>query len=486
MRVGSDIIVGELSEEDDKEIKKVLMEGPSVLRPKPLSRPAPGKTQLLFEIRDKSLVLTSSGMIGDMDDHVDGNPVLWRLLIDHGTSVFYAEPVIRDKDSVEQFFLRAWKRKKDSIFEGKPEEVSVPRTLLKKYAALDQFLSRNHVEMVHPSSGFTSGLAIARHWADSTYGACRGKLISYPELLSWSKEHQIIVHGNGWFKNDPREALYPGVAAMDKFGFGGEDHFGCYLKPDTQAFVKLVARQDAENLLMRQNVDNASDSLRARSETFKEDETIDFASFTPNYRLRVLRNLSCLTTEEFAPVLGFAKSSSIASLENGIRDLREAEIRKIASFFGVAEKWIGDGMPPMFAFGTGFLDMRPRNEAALLYVHITLRDNLIALFRTNGYVEYRDVQQNTSSGKFNLIFLRDKEMKQRLIIRIWEPSIYNTCLWVCRACNLIGETQLSNSLGPPSHVVVEAAKVVGKMTAATDPQERNRYIEQLFREFMTG
>ena len=65
-------------------------------------------------------------------------------------------------------------------------------------------------------------------------------------------------------------------------------------------------------------------------------------------RLKQLRKLLGLTQSEFAESIGI-KQSSYSQIEKGIRPLMNRHIKSICLIYDVNEKWLRDGIEPIFS-----------------------------------------------------------------------------------------------------------------------------------------
>lgn len=475
----SSCLVGAMPRDDIEEVERALTIGRAVL-PIALSRGAVGDIQHFLIVPDESFVVTGPGKIGHARSDATGVSIQWYFLIDDASRLFYVEPVFPGEAiDIKEFLHRAWRRDRDLIFEGKPKALSVPKSYMKELHGLKELLSQEGIELRHPRSGFGSGIATAKTWhTDVCWFARHTDRVSPPSLMEWCRKHQIVIAGCGLVDN----SQFPSDLAADEFGKLPETHWSQFSAINTRLFATTVSRTDAEDVI-RDNWPVAREGLRVVNpppSVQKTEPIIDLASLTPNMRLRVLRNIACLTGQEFASVLGFAKAGSVTSLELGNRVFREDEVQKIAEFFHVTEGWLRDGSIPIFQDQTVFFNMQPRNDDARLAIQLHLRENLAALIHANGYEQYIAIQIINKRNIFKGFLLFSGHVNgNRLVLRITDGRIYSSCKGACQVVGIPERTikLTDNDLIPEQ---LDAIYAIDSDLGSMPTEERVRRINTLW------
>lgn len=103
--------------------------------------------QLLLDMTDKFNAVTEDGHICSVDEPYAEYVLLWRMIFDIETKAYYIEPITDQSsyDGVQTFLERAWARKEDVFFEGKPSVLKVSKDIKKNFPDLGSWLSTNNV-----------------------------------------------------------------------------------------------------------------------------------------------------------------------------------------------------------------------------------------------------------------------------------------------------------------------------------------------------
>lgn len=153
-----------------------------------------------------------------------------------------------------------------------------------------------------------------------------------------------------------------------------------------------------------------------------------------------------------------------------------------AAFFHVREGWLRDSSAPMFSNSTAFFNMQPRNDSALLYVSLHIREQLVAMFRFNGYGKYLSMEINSGPDEFNaFLLLSDPGRRNNLILYILNENLHRYCLAACNEAGLSGDIVIVNG-ADLSAAQAAAVKSVSSINRETPIDERKQRLETFFEQ----
>lgn len=97
----------------------------------------------------------------------DRTHVLHYLIRDHFSGAFYAEICASDAIApVQDFLIRAWSIKREYLFCGVPDHISIPKTVASSFASICSFVQSLGVEPHEPTSGFHAGVRDIKTWEE--------------------------------------------------------------------------------------------------------------------------------------------------------------------------------------------------------------------------------------------------------------------------------------------------------------------------------
>jgi hypothetical protein len=244
------IVLKPISSDDMEDIHIALKRGTAV-EDKPITPRAPvGELQHFLVVTDKSFTMADNRSLMRITEEMDVEPILWYLLVDDATRVFYVEPVCGETEDIEGFIARAWARKPNLIFEGKPKKVSIARRHMACLPNIEGILQQKGVQLVHPHSGFASCIKIGQLWVNEVedFASYVKNTIPFGTLEKWSFEHQVVFAGNGWFNEHRYQAR---DLAWHAFGQPWADHWCHSTVSETKKFAIAVGRKDAEEVIKK-------------------------------------------------------------------------------------------------------------------------------------------------------------------------------------------------------------------------------------------